>query len=94
MTSIFGCSSRNSTSEEIKVRHKEIEETEETTEETEVTVDEDVRSEPSAAVEVKDQVEPASKGNIVKVLVPASLTVACIACAFAVFATVAKKKKQ
>ena len=31
MTSIFGCSSRNSTSEEIKVRHKEIKETEETT---------------------------------------------------------------
>ncbi len=70
------------------------EETEETTEETEVTVDEDVRSEPSAAAEVKDQVEPASKGNIVKVLVPASLTVACIACAFAVFATVVKKKKK
>ena len=70
------------------------EEPEDTTEETVETLDEDIPSDPSDSAEVKASIEPDSKGNIVKVIVPATIAVACIAGAFAVFATVAKKKKQ
>lgn len=67
------------------------EETRETTEETSVTTDEVISSDPS---EVKDKTDHDSKGDILKVVVPATLAVASIAAAFAVIVTVVRKKKK
>lgn len=63
MTSIFGCSSRNSTSEEIKVRHKEIEETEETTRAPEPTETEPEPEPIDTPIPTETETEPTEVDN-------------------------------